>query len=344
MDNSFGIIKSVMQTMFPSQRTRRFLHGFLGVLALTIGICGAHADPPVVAVIGTTNKTTRGGIDYIPGLPVKASLTPKFDEKNPPPQSLTYGVQFDGGNGAPVSANLYIPTSVKNAATKAPAVLVLHGLGGKKEDVAILGMALANKGYVALAIDIAGHGARPRFHDKAVADLDVNETRTVIGQTVADLRRAVDFLATRPEVDMSRVGFAGASIGGIIGGVFIGDEPRIQSASLWSAGGDWGKLMMTSAHPFAQKYHKPGAEPEEVIAKTLSDVDPLNTIGKFTHPVLFLYGDKDTWVPTPCIEELFNAAHEPKKKIVYPGGHIPDPFSMLSETVKWFDASLKTAK
>ena len=308
---------------------------------LSFGLSGcASASPPAsVAPSPTPVAVTRGGVTYDQAAPLNAKITPKFDTNDLPPQALTYAATFSGGNNATVTANFVVPTSVKKAGTKVPAVLLLHGLNGRKEDVALLGVALANKGYVSLAIDIAGHGERPRPDSKMLSDLTLAETHSLLGQTTVDLRRAVDFLISRPEVDKTRLGFVGVSLGGIIGGVFLGDEPRIKTAVLWSSGGDWGKLFTTSSHPVVEKFRQNGIGDADTINTTLSDVEPLKTIGNFTGPLLLLYGDKDTIVPVDTIEELYNAAHDPKKRIIYQGGHIPDPFAMLAETIKWVGGS-----
>jgi len=48
---------------------------------------------------------------------------------------------------------------------------------------------------------------------------------------------ADDYLETKPEIDKERIGYAGGSMGGILGVIFIGVEPRIKAAALIVAGG-----------------------------------------------------------------------------------------------------------
>jgi dienelactone hydrolase len=285
--------------------------------------------------------TTRGGIAYDAAKPLEAAVTPKFDEKNPPPVALTYTVTFKGGGDATVPGILTIPTSAKTKGP-IPCVIVLHGLGGKKDDVFIPCVSLGNQGYATLAIDIAGHGERPKIGGKPVGELSIPEMRTLLGQTVADLRRCVDFLATRPEIDPKRIGFVGASLGGILGAVFVSDEARIKGAVFWAAGGDWGKLITTSKHQFAKKYQQPGQMSATEIEATLSDVDPLTTIAQVSpRPLLFINGDKDDVVPVVCTDCLYAAAKEPKKRITLPGGHIPDIATMMAQTVAWLNENVK---
>ena len=329
----------------------RAKYGFLAVSAialplLAVPIIGrvAVADPPKsLAATAVSMPVARGGIRYDPSAPLNVTIKPKFDEKNPPPLALTYAISYKGGEGATIPGLFTVPTGAKG---KVPCVIVQHGLGGRKEEVYLLSAALAKKGYAGLFIDIAGHGERPKINGKSVSELDLPEMRTMVGQTVADLRRAMDFLATRSEVDGDRIGYLGASLGGIIGGVFIGDEPRVRAAVLWAAGGNWGKLVTQTQHQFAKRFQS-GGKPltESEVAKVMADVDPVSTISKFApRPLLFINGDKDNIVPTGCTDELCAMAMEPKKRITLPGGHVPDLTVMINETMSFLDANMKPAQ
>jgi fermentation-respiration switch protein FrsA (DUF1100 family) len=127
--------------------------------------------------------------------------------------------------------------------------------------------------------------------------------------------------------------------------VFVSDEPRIKSAVLWAAGGDWGKLLTTSKHQYAKRFQQPGQPSAAEIEALLGDVDPLTTIAKVSpRPLLFLNGDKDEIVPVACTDCLIAAAKEPKKRITFTGGHIPDLAGMMAQTVTWLKETVKDAK
>jgi dienelactone hydrolase len=301
----------------------------------------AGTPPPLPvagASIGVAASPERGGVAYDPAVPLDAAVTPRFTETDPPTLAKTYSVHYRGGGDAIVPGILMVPVGVKTA----PCVLLLHGLGGRKEDVALLGVALARRGYASFAIDAAGHGERPKIDGKPVSDLTLPEFRLMAGQTVVDLRRAVDFLQTRADIDGKRVGFLGVSLGGILGAVFAADEPRIKGAALWAAGGDWGKLIIRSQHQFAQRFRQKGVVTEAEVDAVMKDVDPVNCVGpNSSAPLLFINGDKDTTVPTVCTDALYAVEKAPKKRIVLPGGHIPDLLAMMNATLIWLDANVK---
>jgi len=300
------------------------------------------AEPPSNLAAARAGAPARqsiiAGVVYDPAAPLDATVTRLGG------QGVTsYAVRYKGANGDAVPGVLTLPAPQANKnAPPPPCVLLLHGIGGSKSDLFLLALSFAGRGYATLAIDIAGHGERPRVNNKPPSELGLTELRQVGATTVVDLRRAVDFLATRPEVDKTRVGFVGVSLGGILGGVFISAEPRIKAATLWAAGGDWGLLATTSQHPFARHYREKGADDARTIEARLVELDPARTISRFAgRPLLLLNGAADTAVPPACTDALFAAAREPKQRVTLPGGHVPDITQLMERTLAFLDARLK---
>lgn len=96
------------------------------------------------------------------------------------------------------------PTQPKG---KVGAVLALHGHGGTGEQVVRgtglywYGRALIERGYVVIAPDIGQH--------------ELQHTNwTLMGERIWDALRCLDYIATLPEVDPSRLAVAGLSLGG----------------------------------------------------------------------------------------------------------------------------------
>jgi dienelactone hydrolase len=219
---------------------------------------------------------------------------------------------------------------------------LLHGLGGDKNQLQVLAMMLSGKGYTTIAIDVAGHGDRPKVNGKPIGEQDLAGMRTVAAQTVQDLRRTVDYLLSRPDIDPKRIGFVGVSLGGVLGARFLAEEPRVAAASLWVAGGDWGTLITTSAHPFAKRFRDTGDTDATKIRAALADVDPVPAISRAApRPLLFLNGATDDVVPKASSDALFAAARDPKERVILPGGHTTSLFDMASRTIRFLDKHLK---
>jgi len=128
-------------------------------------------------------------------------------------------------------------------------VLLMHGWSGSKESWWEKGnyisgsearQALLGKGYAVFALDAQGHGDRIAENDYHVVNLH-NEpgapvrknyftVREVMAQTVVDYRRGLDYLATRDDVDMQRIGLLGYSMGGFHAFALTAVEPRIKLA------------------------------------------------------------------------------------------------------------------
>ncbi len=119
-----------------------------------------------------------------------------------------------------VTANLYLPDP---AGTRRPAVLCVHGhWAGARRDPVVQArcLGLVRLGFVVLAIDAFGAGERytrpapGTYHGALYGSTLWPSGHTLLGMQVYDNRRAVDYLAGRPEVDPQRLGITGASGGG----------------------------------------------------------------------------------------------------------------------------------
>lgn len=124
----------------------------------------------------------------------------------------------------------------REGSARRPVVVVLHGTGGSKDAQMALLKTLAGGGFVAVAIDGRYHGERQAGKGAArYADAMLQTYRTGVGHpflydTVWDLMRLIDYLATRPDVDAARIGVMGFSKGGMETYLAAAVDPRIAVA------------------------------------------------------------------------------------------------------------------
>jgi dienelactone hydrolase len=118
--------------------------------------------------------------------------------------------------GAARRVNAFV--AVPRATGRHPAVLLLHGSGGNREDLLLPAIELATRGAVAMTI------SQP------------NETQT-FRPLVVNARRALDVLTARRDVDAKRLGLVGFSLGGQTAAILAGDEPRLRSVGILSGRG-----------------------------------------------------------------------------------------------------------
>ena len=227
-----------------------------------------------------------------------------------------------------VPALLFTPLTA-SAAHPVPCLVLLHGLGGNKEMMAFLALDAAQAGYAALAIDEYGQGERAA--PPKPGETQEVQLATGVRQTAVDVRRGLDYLATRKDVNSQRIGLVGISLGAIIGTVTAGVEPRIKATALISGGGDWGLILKTLSANRADVGGRStagfkGLDYDQVSAY-LAPEDPL-TFAPHVAPraLLMLHGRKDEVIVPQAAQELFDAAREPKEIHWFaPYGHVPPP-------------------
>ncbi len=148
--------------------------------------------------------------------------------------------------GERIAAYLLVPD--KAAAGPRPGICVWHQHNGaypigKAEPAGLegaamhqTGVALAREGYVVLCPDAAGFGERNhrgalngRNLEHYLFAMYVVSGQSLAWKNIADMRRAVDYLASRPEVDGGRLGCYGHSMGSTNTWMVGPWEPRLKA-------------------------------------------------------------------------------------------------------------------
>lgn len=297
----------------------------LVLAAVAAGPGSARQERPL-----TVDDLRRAFYDYDRSLPLNAELKQLPDANSAEAALRTrWHLAYDSAHDQRVTAIFTLPNRF---APPYPAVILLAGSGGHKDSdyVRFAAEMMSALGYATLSIDAQYHGerARPNRSDD-VHDMASPTVRDAWVQTVIDLRRAVDYLQSRPDIDASHIGYLGFSQGGILGGVFIGVEPRISCACLAIPGGGfvaWAKAL--------GYYNDRNAKAIEVTAAI---IDPVNFIGSFSpRPLLILSARKDELIPKFATEALYNAARNPKQIIWYDSGHVLPPKALLVDARAFF--------
>jgi dienelactone hydrolase len=140
-----------------------------------------------------------------------------------------------------VDSNGRVPTIVVKSLTstgRRPVVIQLHGTGGTKEQLLPRLGTLANRGFLAVAIDARYHGERGSnapglatpYATAIFRTFQTGKERPFFYDTVWDVMRLIDYLETRPDVDAARIGLGGFSKGGIETYLTAAVEPRVAVA------------------------------------------------------------------------------------------------------------------
>jgi len=218
-------------------------------------------------------------------------------------------------------AILFLP----HVAGKRPAVVVLHSwrtryAGSEKR----LCRALARSGLAAMLVQLPFHlGRAPAGTESGDLMLTGDLSRTMLAwrQAVVDARTALRFLASRPEVDQSRIGIAGVSLGAVLAAVCLGVEPDFRCGVLILGGGNLARALTES--PVLRVVLRPLRK--AITALPIEDwsrpLDPV-TYGPAARdrPVLMINGYHDIIVPPPCAQALWQALGRPEIRWL-PTGH-----------------------
>ena len=250
---------------------------------------------------------------------------------------------YRSANGQRVPALLFTPSRA-SAAHPVPCLVLLHGLGGSKEQMAALALFAAKAGYASLAIDEYGQGDRTPA--KPPTQSQAEELATTVHQSALDVRRGLDYLETRPDINKQKIGLVGISLGAIIGTVAAGVDPRLKATALISGGGDWGLILRTlSANRTEVGGHSTAGLRNmdwDRVSAGLAPEDPL-TFAPHIAPraLLMVGGRRDTTIVVPAQQELYDAARDPKEIQWFAQyGHVPPPEVVYPALQKFFAARL----
>jgi hypothetical protein len=122
---------------------------------------------------------------------------------------------------------------------KPPVILWLYGYPAQTEQFQDEDFQkLSTKGgfaVVGFLSALTGH----RFHDRPMSMWFVSELQESLATSAHDVQRVLDYLATRDDLDTSRVGLFGQGSGASIGILAAAVDPRIQVLDTLDPWGDW---------------------------------------------------------------------------------------------------------
>jgi dienelactone hydrolase len=279
------------------------------------------------------------------------------------PEFVLERVAIDNGVDGEISALLLLPVALSRPA---PAILWLHSSTPDKNQIIIpktnggaepLGVAFVRAGYVVFSPDAYWHGDRAgtgpagpvetlRQEQESLFKLHLWLGRTLWGMFVRDDQIALDYLAGRAEVDRSRIGATGMSMGSTRAWWLAAVDERIAAVVGVACLTRYQNLI---AHGQLRQhgiyYFTYGLLKHFDTEGVLSLIAP--------RPYLALTGDLDAGSPADGIKVLEEkvgglyallSAADRFKSVVYPDvGHAYTP-EMRVETLAWFTRWLSPEK
>ncbi len=199
----------------------------------------------------------------------------------------------------------------KGATGRVPAMVLVHGGGGKAFPQ--WAKLWVQRGYAALAMDLAGHGADgKRLPDGGPEQKDVTKFRQMhLGlreqwtyHAVAAVIRGVSLLTSRPEVDPGRIGVTGISWGGYLTCIVAGLDDRLKVAvPVYGCG------FLDHNSAWVGILGKLSAEQRRAW---LDNFDPSRYLPQARMPMLFVNGTNDFAYPLDSYQKSYRLVKGPR--------------------------------
>jgi len=222
--------------------------------------------------------------------------------------------------GKAVPAYLYLPRGFRRplqAIQYAPAGDVVNGYRTLPHSIEAQLTPIIRTGRAIFSVELEGFLGRPRPPDWVEPDRAQDEYVDLNVQRVTEMRRGLDYLETRPDIDHSRTGLYGLSAGGGPGVFVTALDSRYRSVLFAGTGIGHGEERYAGA------------------------ANRINFVSRIRAPKLLLDGQYDEDTPLHSeTEPMFRLLREPKRLQIYDGAHVP-PFEILVPTLtKWFDETM----
>lgn len=218
-----------------------------------------------------------------------------------------HDISYASPRGSRVTAYLIVPAAEGPFA----GVIFLHWAAGNRDEFLNEASQIAKLGAVCILLDAPFR--RPGYSELTADQMYV--------QTVVELRRAVDLLASRPDVDMNRLGYVGHSFGATMGGVLAGVEKRISA------------YVLMAGHPQISRaeFEAPPSDPR---------LDAIHYIGHASpSALLFQFAEKDEYITREAALQFYEAGSDPKAIQWYDASHELNDQAHL-DRIEWLSRQL----
>lgn len=197
-----------------------------------------------------------------------------------------------------------------------PTMVFINGLDSSKEMLVWtrLGEELARRGISTLHIDQPGSGEALRAH-----------RLTAVYDSERWASHVFDHLAARPEVDPSRIGIIGLSLGGYYAPRAVAFEPRFALGAVWGANHNWGEVQLKrlrreGENPVPHYWDHVrwvwGAKDQDDFMKIVAEVTLDGVLDRVKVPFLVTHGENDRQIALQYAHATYDAlVNSPKREL-----------------------------
>lgn len=216
-------------------------------------------------------------------------------------------------DGIELAANLYLPTKGEDLNEWWPGIIVCHGFASRKEEHVAFGEMAAENGFVALILDLRGHG-------ESGGELDAN--------VFNDVAAALQYLQSRPEVNPTSIAIRGSSLGGWLAIHTAAHLKDLSPVVAYAPANEGGLTILMEEVALVQRGHASPMVPENPprvnvnsMIQLLYRLDLVKSARRiYPRPLLLVHCEGDESVPSHISERIYSSVEEPKTLWLLPGG------------------------
>lgn len=259
-------VNRVLLSFFFARLSTALILFFLGMLASAqLPASPPIADPSDTRFAKVTEDWTSPSLTSSHLMPVQPMIL--VDDSHP--EYTVELIRLQWRFGDPLDIYLLKPKGIQNP----PVILNLYGYPTDTDPYRneVFQRALIKDGFAAVGFTSALTGQR--YHDRPMREWFLSELQECLGTTSHDVQMILNYLTTRGDLDMNRVGMFGQGSGATIAILASAVDPRIKVLDVLDPWGDWPTWIATS--PFV-----PGEERAEYVkpeflkkAATLETID-----------------------------------------------------------------------
>ena len=253
----------------------------------------------------------------------KAPLAPEITERIQAPDWVRETISFAGAAGERTIAYLYLPIHA------ARPVQVIHYVPGTGVELGMMGLSNNMEAVVGgsvlggramFGVALRGYQERRSAAAGQEPPPTTAEFRDKIVNWVTDLRRGLDYLETRTDVDRDRIALVAQSSGARTGIPLAAVESRYQSVF----------------------FHGAGVSPGQ--ASWVKGTNPIEFAPHIKGPTMMLQGRHDEAIQLETSAKPLLALLREPKLVLYDGGHMSPPELIVKTLNAWLDQTLGPVK
>lgn len=205
-----------------------------------------------------------------------------------------------------------------------PLVVLAHGHGGTRNEAGgftQVAEGLARRGIASIRMDFPGCG-----------DSIESFANNNLGNMLKDIESSRDFALSQSNIDHNRVGILGFSMGGRLAILTTAKDSSYKVMATWAPGASNGAgsmlefvggqeaydaMKLRAANEGYVPFTTAWGQQQELGLRFFTDLEtstPLDDVGKFSGPLLVLYGDQDQ-VVLPAVSESVIAAAKSSREV-----------------------------